>query len=156
MLITHFHLDHCAAVPYVTGHTNFKASFPHLWVQTPPHYVPPTSSRIGFPKELGCFNFEQYDIEMMGGLSYPPQLAFGLCTRNRSNHKGSQSGSRKMQRGQQHRLLIALPQGNACELPLSAGKDTDDASNEGNIRDLVKRLCEVGECSCRRGPAFHQ
>ena len=24
MLITHFHLDHCAAVPYVTGHTNFK------------------------------------------------------------------------------------------------------------------------------------
>lgn len=24
MLITHFHLDHCAAVPYVTSHTNFK------------------------------------------------------------------------------------------------------------------------------------
>ena len=24
MLVTHFHLDHCAAVPYVTGHTNFK------------------------------------------------------------------------------------------------------------------------------------
>jgi len=24
LLITHFHLDHCAAVPYVTGHTNFK------------------------------------------------------------------------------------------------------------------------------------
>lgn len=25
-LITHFHLDHCAAVPYLVGHTNFKAS----------------------------------------------------------------------------------------------------------------------------------
>ena len=25
MLITHFHLDHCAAVPYVVGKTNFKA-----------------------------------------------------------------------------------------------------------------------------------
>jgi cleavage and polyadenylation specificity factor subunit 3 len=24
MLVTHFHLDHCAAVPYVVGHTNFK------------------------------------------------------------------------------------------------------------------------------------
>ena len=24
MLITHFHLDHCAAVPFVVGHTNFK------------------------------------------------------------------------------------------------------------------------------------
>jgi hypothetical protein len=24
MLVTHFHLDHCAAVPYVTGHTRFK------------------------------------------------------------------------------------------------------------------------------------
>ena len=24
MLVTHFHLDHCAAVPYVTGHTGFK------------------------------------------------------------------------------------------------------------------------------------
>lgn len=24
MLVTHFHLDHCAAVPYVTGHTNFR------------------------------------------------------------------------------------------------------------------------------------
>ena len=25
MLVTHFHLDHCAAVPYVVGKTNFKA-----------------------------------------------------------------------------------------------------------------------------------
>ena len=24
MLVTHFHLDHCAAVPYVTGKTPFK------------------------------------------------------------------------------------------------------------------------------------
>jgi len=24
MLVTHFHLDHCAAVPYVVGHTNFR------------------------------------------------------------------------------------------------------------------------------------
>ncbi len=24
MLVTHFHLDHCAAVPYVTSHTPFK------------------------------------------------------------------------------------------------------------------------------------
>eukprot|EP00887_Chlorella_sp_A99_P001920 scaffold18.g1920.t1 len=24
MLVTHFHLDHCAAVPYVVGHTSFK------------------------------------------------------------------------------------------------------------------------------------
>ena len=24
LLVTHFHLDHCAAVPYVTGRTNFK------------------------------------------------------------------------------------------------------------------------------------
>ena len=24
MLVTHFHLDHCAAVPYVVGKTNFK------------------------------------------------------------------------------------------------------------------------------------
>jgi cleavage and polyadenylation specificity factor subunit 3 len=24
MLVTHFHLDHCAAVPYVTAHTGFK------------------------------------------------------------------------------------------------------------------------------------
>ena len=24
MLITHFHLDHCAAVPFVVGRTNFK------------------------------------------------------------------------------------------------------------------------------------
>ena len=24
MLITHFHLDHCCAVPYVVGHTNFR------------------------------------------------------------------------------------------------------------------------------------
>ena len=24
MLITHFHLDHCAAIPFVVGHTNFK------------------------------------------------------------------------------------------------------------------------------------
>ena len=28
MLITHFHLDHCAAVPYVVGNTNFKVCFP--------------------------------------------------------------------------------------------------------------------------------
>ena len=28
MLITHFHLDHCAAVPYVVGNTNFKVR-PH-------------------------------------------------------------------------------------------------------------------------------
>lgn len=26
MLVTHFHLDHCAAVPYVVGKTNFKAT----------------------------------------------------------------------------------------------------------------------------------
>jgi len=26
MLVTHFHLDHCAAVPYVVGRTNFKVS----------------------------------------------------------------------------------------------------------------------------------
>jgi Cft2 family RNA processing exonuclease len=26
MLVTHFHLDHCAAVPYVCGHTTFKVS----------------------------------------------------------------------------------------------------------------------------------
>ena len=25
MLVTHFHLDHCAAVPYVTAQTPFKA-----------------------------------------------------------------------------------------------------------------------------------
>ena len=24
MLVTHFHLDHSAALPYVVGHTNFK------------------------------------------------------------------------------------------------------------------------------------
>jgi len=24
LLVTHFHLDHCAAVPYVVGHTNFR------------------------------------------------------------------------------------------------------------------------------------
>ena len=24
MLVTHFHLDHCAAVPYVVGHTSFR------------------------------------------------------------------------------------------------------------------------------------
>lgn len=24
MLVTHFHLDHCAAVPYVCAHTPFK------------------------------------------------------------------------------------------------------------------------------------
>jgi len=24
MLVTHFHLDHCAAVPFVVGHTNFR------------------------------------------------------------------------------------------------------------------------------------
>ncbi len=24
MLITHFHLDHCAAIPYVVGKTNFR------------------------------------------------------------------------------------------------------------------------------------
>lgn len=29
MLITHFHLDHCAAVPYVVGKTNFKARLRH-------------------------------------------------------------------------------------------------------------------------------
>ncbi len=26
MLVTHFHLDHCAAVPYVVGKTVFKVS----------------------------------------------------------------------------------------------------------------------------------
>ena len=26
MLITHFHLDHCAAVPYVTSRTKFKVT----------------------------------------------------------------------------------------------------------------------------------
>ena len=26
MLITHFHLDHCAALPYVVGNTTFKVS----------------------------------------------------------------------------------------------------------------------------------
>lgn len=30
MLVTHFHLDHCAAVPYVVGRTNFKACSLHL------------------------------------------------------------------------------------------------------------------------------
>ena len=29
MLVTHFHLDHCAAVPYVVGKTNFKAAPKH-------------------------------------------------------------------------------------------------------------------------------
>lgn len=29
-LITHFHLDHCAAVPYLIGHTTFKARCPPL------------------------------------------------------------------------------------------------------------------------------
>lgn len=29
MLITHFHLDHCAAVPYVVGNTTFKACLVH-------------------------------------------------------------------------------------------------------------------------------
>ena len=24
LLVTHFHLDHCAAVPFLVGHTNFK------------------------------------------------------------------------------------------------------------------------------------
>jgi cleavage and polyadenylation specificity factor subunit 3 len=24
ILVTHFHLDHCAALPYVTGHTSFR------------------------------------------------------------------------------------------------------------------------------------
>ncbi len=29
-LITHFHLDHCAALPYLVGHTNFKVKrLPH-------------------------------------------------------------------------------------------------------------------------------
>ena len=28
-LITHFHLDHCAAVPYLIGHTTFKACMRH-------------------------------------------------------------------------------------------------------------------------------
>ena len=32
MLVTHFHLDHCAAVPYVTGHTNFKVGYWYLFV----------------------------------------------------------------------------------------------------------------------------
>jgi cleavage and polyadenylation specificity factor subunit 3 len=26
-LITHFHLDHCAAVPYLVGRTNFKVGW---------------------------------------------------------------------------------------------------------------------------------
>lgn len=35
-LITHFHLDHCAAVPYLVGHTKFKVRSgagggPHCW-----------------------------------------------------------------------------------------------------------------------------
>ena len=30
MLVTHFHLDHCAAVPYVVGKTVFKAGSPVL------------------------------------------------------------------------------------------------------------------------------
>jgi cleavage and polyadenylation specificity factor subunit 3 len=29
MLVTHFHLDHCAAVPYVVGNTTFKACLIH-------------------------------------------------------------------------------------------------------------------------------
>ena len=28
LLVTHFHLDHCAAVPYVVGRTNFKVRYP--------------------------------------------------------------------------------------------------------------------------------
>lgn len=31
MLITHFHLDHCAAVPYVVGNTTFKACLVHTF-----------------------------------------------------------------------------------------------------------------------------
>lgn len=27
LLVTHFHLDHCAAVPYVVGRTNFKVRY---------------------------------------------------------------------------------------------------------------------------------
>lgn len=33
LLVTHFHLDHCAAVPYVVGRTNFKVK-PHAWLQS--------------------------------------------------------------------------------------------------------------------------
>ena len=33
MLVTHFHLDHCAAVPFVVGHTNFRGRIFH----DPPH-----------------------------------------------------------------------------------------------------------------------
>lgn len=39
MLITHFHLDHCAAVPYVTSKTNFRV-FPSI------QYDPPLDSKL--------------------------------------------------------------------------------------------------------------
>ena len=35
MLITHFHLDHCAAVPYVVGNTNFKVCLRPSSMQKP-------------------------------------------------------------------------------------------------------------------------
>jgi cleavage and polyadenylation specificity factor subunit 3 len=38
-LITHFHLDHCAAVPYLIGKTNFKVG-PRLAVCTPSPFSP--------------------------------------------------------------------------------------------------------------------
>lgn len=40
MLITHFHLDHCAAVPYVTSHTNFKVSTSSSAMAFEAHGVP--------------------------------------------------------------------------------------------------------------------
>ena len=35
MLVTHFHLDHCAAVPYVVGRTNFKVSISKISMLDP-------------------------------------------------------------------------------------------------------------------------
>lgn len=39
MLVTHFHLDHCAAVPYVVGRTNFKVPSAVLQLQQMQHCV---------------------------------------------------------------------------------------------------------------------
>ena len=36
MLVTHFHLDHCAAVPYVCAHTSFKVRARALGAQIGP------------------------------------------------------------------------------------------------------------------------
>lgn len=46
MLVTHFHLDHCAAVPYVVGKTNFKAR--------PRRSQMPRAASSGFIGFWGC------------------------------------------------------------------------------------------------------